>query len=588
PPKGVLTAQKAPPVRVTRNLTPIDWKQVKPDVRVYDLGQNMVGRARIEVYGPRGSRVVMRYSERVNADGSIHRDEIDCYHHQGPFQQEEYTLRGSTFMAPEKYESRFTYHGFRYVEVTILPPDDPATRCQDGVSPELATVGAGNLPCVESLTGRVLHTDFGETGRFISSNDLINRTQANTLWSYRGNFVGIPTDCPHREKNGWTGDAQLACAMAMYNFDNAPAYVQWLRSVREEQSESGNFTGIAPSQNWGWWAGPAWDSAIIVIPWYLYTYTGDIQPLREHYDSMVRFNDYLYDKMESDPNHVVDMSLGDWVPAKTVTPQGVTSTGYLYFDTVALSQIAKILGKSDDASRFSQRADIVRENFRKAYLKSDGTVSIGSQTAESTAIFMGFVTDPQERSLVAQKLVAAVEGGDYRIDTGIFGAKYLFRTLSETGNHDLAYRIMMGREPPGYGAWLESDATTLWEAWSLKDAWAASLNHVMFGDISGWFHEYLAGIQLSQNPDQPLTHDPSGVAFRKIRLTPRPVGDLTSASSTIRTPYGELSSAWRVENGTFIHDIRIPVNTTAVVVLPYGGGEKEVGSGTYRFETPVK
>ena len=587
-PKGTLTAQKAPPIRVVREIVPVDWTQVKPNVKVYDLGQNMVGRAKIEVVGPRGARVVMRYSERANDDGTIHRDEIDCYHHQGPFQQEEYTLRGSVEFEPEFYESRFTYHGFRYVEVTVLPPTDPAIRTQDGVAPELATVGARDLPVVESLIGRVLHTDFGETGQFTCSDDSINQTQANTLWSYRGNFVGIPTDCPHREKNGWTGDAQLACAMAMYNFDNAPAYVQWLRSVHEEQGPEGNLTGIAPSQNWGWWAGPAWDSAIIVIPWYLYVYTGDPQPLAEHYDAMAKFNDYLYGKMEADPNHVVDMALGDWVPAKTVTPQGVTCTGYLYFDSVALSQIANILGKPEDSAKYAKRAQIVRENFRKAYLKSDGTVSIGSQTAESAAIFMGFVTDPSERELVAAKLADAVQAEDYKIDTGIFGAKYLFRTLSETGNHEMAYRILMGREAPGYGAWLEANATTLWEAWSLKDAWAASLNHIMFGDISGWFYEYLAGIQLSQNPDQPLTYDPAGLAFKKIRFAPRPVGDLTSASGTIRTPYGELASSWKIVDGTFVYEVRIPVNTTAVVLLPYDGGEKKLGSGTYRFEVPVK
>ena len=584
-PKGQLVAQKMTPIRVVKDIYTQDWKEIQPNVRVYDLGQNMVGRANIHVYGPRGSRVVLRYSERANPDGTLHRDEIDCYHHQGPFQQEEYVLRGSTSLAPEAYESHFTYHGFQFVEVTLLPPNDPARRYQDGVDSKMATVGAVNMPQLVSLTGRVLHTDFGETGSFTCSDDLLNQTQQNTLWSYRGNFVGIPTDCPHREKNGWTGDAQLACEMAMFNFDNAPAYVQWLHSMGDEQGPEGNFTGIVPSNDWGWWGGPAWDSAMIVIPWYLYQYTGDTQPLSDHYAAMQRFNDYLYGKRNADG--IIDMSLGDWVPAKTVTPQGVTSTGYLYFDTVALSKIAEILGKPDDAAMYAERAQTVRESFRKTYLKEDGTVSIGSQTAQATAIFMGFSTDPEEKTKIESKLLDNVKAEGYKIDTGIFGAKYLFRTLSEMGDHDSAYQVAVGREAPGYGAWIEADATTLWEAWSLEQAWAASLNHVMFGDISGWYYEYLAGIQLAQNPNQPLTLDPQGVAFKKIRLTPRPVGDLTWANANIRTPYGVLSSQWQIENGTFTYKVTIPVNTAATVVLPYGGGVQEVGSGEYTFTVPV-
>lgn len=585
-PKGKLVAQKAPPIRVARDIYTQDWKEIKPNVRVYDMGQNMVGRAKIEVYGPRGSRVVMRYSERANSDGTLHRDEIDCYHHQGPFQQEEYILRGSTSLAAETYESHFTYHGFQFVEVTLLPPDDPARRYQDSVDPAMATVGAANMPQLVSLTGRVLHTDFGETGSFTSSNELLNRTQQNTIWSYRSNFVGIPTDCPHREKNGWTGDAQLACEMAMFNFDNAPAYVQWLHSMEDEQGPEGNFTGIVPSNNWGWWAGPAWDSAMIVIPWYLYQYTGDTQPLADHYAAMQRFNDYLYGKRNADG--IVDMSLGDWVPAKTVTPQGVTSTGYLYFDTVALSKIAEILGKPEDAAMYAERANTIRESFRKTYLKEDGAVSIGSQTAQSTAIFMGISTDPAEKAKIESKLLDNVKTEGYKIDTGIFGAKYLFRTLSEMGDHEAAYQVAIGREAPGYGAWIEAGATTLWEAWSLEQAWAASLNHVMFGDISGWYYEYLTGIQLAQDPNQPLTLDPKGVAFKKIKLAPRPAGELTWAKGSIRTPYGMLSSQWQIENGTFTYQVAIPVNTTATVVLPYDGGVKEIGSGEYTFTIPVR
>ena len=340
-PKGVLRAEMSPPIRVMKTITPVGMSEPRPGVFVFDMGQAFAGWAQLKVSGPAGTKITLRYGERVQPDGSLDRKTIDTFVKQGPFQTDSYTLKGQ---GEEVWEPRFTYHGFRWVEVTGLP----------------------GKPTLDTVRGRVVHTSFTPAGSFECSNELLNKIQQMTLWSYRSNFVGIPTDCPHREKNGWTGDAHLAAEQAMYNFHNVAGYEAWMNDFHDEQRDSGELPGIVPTSGWGyqWGNGPAWDSAYVLIPWYLYQYRGDTRVLAEHYDRLWRYVDYLTSRSK---DHIVDIGLGDWLPAKTVTPVPVTSTGYYYVDAIIVSKIARLLGKDADAKTYAELAGKIREAFRRSF-----------------------------------------------------------------------------------------------------------------------------------------------------------------------------------------------------------------------------
>lgn len=537
-PGGVLRAQMLPPIKVTQTIPAASVRQTRPGVWLFDLGQSIAGWAQLRVAGPAGTEVKMVYSERAAADGTIDRKTIAQHVKSGPFQTDIYILKGQ---GVEQWEPKFAYHGFRWVEVTGLP---------------------GNVSA-SMLSGRVVQTAFERTGEFTCSNELFNTIQQHTLWSYRGNFHGYPTDCPHREKNGWTGDAHLAAEQAMFNFENTAGYVKWLDDLADEQQPDGNLPGIVPTSGWGykWGNGPAWDSAYPLIAWYLYQYRDDRRGLEQHYDRLKRYVDYMTAKAK---DNLVQHGLGDWVPAKTQTPVIVTSSGYYYVDTKIVADIATMLGKTDDAKKYGDLAQAIAKAFHAQLYKGDGVYSNGSQTALSCALYQGLVPDA-ERSKVALRLAEAVEARDRHLDTGILGAKYLLRSLSETGRHDLAYAIACQKTPPSYGDWIARGATTLWEDW--KDG--ESRNHIMFGDISAWFYSYLAGIRL----------DPAAPAFKRLVFRPEPVADLTRVDASIETPYGKAASHWRWDNGQLVWLVTVPTNTTATVWLPTTGGAGDAREG---------
>jgi alpha-L-rhamnosidase len=534
-PRGTLRAQMHPAIKVFESIRPVKISETKPGVWLFDMGQNFAGWARLKVHGPAGTKVEMLYSERANPDGSIDRKDIDKFVKTGPFQTDAYILKGQ---GEETSESLFSYHGFRWVEVHGLP----------------------GKPAEDTLTGRVVHTAFDEIGRFECSNDLLNTIQKLTLWSYRSNFEGIPTDCPQREKNGWTGDAHLAAEQAMFNFENSAGYTKWIHDLADEQQPDGNLPGIVPTSGWGykWGNGPAWDSAYILIPWYLYQYRGDTRILEENYEGFKKYVDCMTSKAK---DGLVSHGLGDWVPAKTETPVVVTSTGYYYQDARIVSMVATILDRPEDDRKYGELADRIRESFRKQVMKPGGHVANDSQTALSCAVFQRLAAR-EDRPAIVGLLADRVASANDHLDTGILGAKYLFRTLSENGKHELAYRIACQTTAPSYGDWIRRGATTLWEDWGD----GASRNHIMFGDISAWFQEYLAGIQ-------PDARDPG---FKLVRIRPRPVGDLTWAKGETRSMYGRIASSWRREGETFTLDVTIPPNSTATVFIPARGGADSV------------
>lgn len=552
PPKGILAACPCPPVVIGQTIKPVAIHEPKPGVFVVDFGQNFSGHAQLRLSAPRSTTIRMRYSERVGSDGMIERGAIETFMEKTtppqPFQTDTYICRGG---GTETWEQIFSYSGFRYMEVTGFP----------------------GTPTLDNFRGRFAHTDLKPAGSFECSNELLNKIQHATRYSYLSNAQNIFTDCPQREKNGWTGDAQIAAEQGLMNFDSVSLYEKWLNDLADEQYPDGRTSIIVPT--WGWGEGnphPAWDSAYPIIVNDLYRYTGDRAMIEKHYDHLKRYVDGL--ASETKDRVIPFDSLGDWNPWSTATPSQLTSTAFLYLDASIVSKLAGVMGRADDSDKYARLAEETKRAFNDAFFDpSKGVYGNGSQTALSTALYFGLVPDDR-KELTFQALVADVDRQGH-IDTGIIGAKNVLRVLSEGGRTDLAYKLVARKEIPGWGWWMEQGATTLWEDWKGK----SSLNHIMFGDVSNWFIQWLAGIGL----------DPESPGFKHFFIRPQPVGDLTWTKATHISPYGEIESSWRRRGARFELSIAVPPNCTATVTLPgTQGSPVEVGSGRHEFEVELR
>jgi alpha-L-rhamnosidase len=540
-PAGRLAAQMMPPIKIHETLQPARLTEPKPGVLIFDIGQNLAGMAQLTVSGPAGTRVRMRYGERLLPDGTLDTRDIEQHvkklGQEQQYQTDTYILKGS---ASETWRSRFTYHGFQYVEVTGFP----------------------GKPALDSLHAQFIHSAVPKAGDFACSNPLLNRIQRAARWSFLSNLQGIPTDCPHREKNGWTGDAQLACEQAQFNFFPAPVHQKWINDLGDEQKPTGQLPGIVPTSGWGyaWGNGPAWDSAFLLIPYYEYLFYGDTENFRRHYDGMKGYVDYLTTRAE---DGIVKIGLNDWAPWKTQTEAGITDTAYYYVDASIVALAGRLLGKQADAEKYTSLATAIKAAFNKRFFQPEtGLYDNGSQTALSCALCQGLV-EPENKARVLANLVAAVQKANNHIDTGILGAKYLLNALLENGRADVAYRIVAQKDQPSWGWWLEQGATTLWEQWNGTE----SRNHIMFGDVSAWFYKALAGIQADlQSP-----------GFKHFYVTPHVVGDLTSARGEYNSIRGKILSDWQLTNGEFRLRLTVPANSTATVSLPIAGGVLENG-----------
>lgn len=534
PPGGQLRPQTIAPMRVTETVHPVKVWKATDDVFIFDLGQNIAGWARIRVKGATGREIKLRFGEELQ-NGRIIR-ELGGLTWSGWFQEDRYVLKGS---GVEEWEPRFTYHGFRYVEVEGWPG-----------TPELS-----------DLDGRVVHTDFKSVGAFSCSNKLLNAIQKSILWSYRGNFFGFPTDCPTREKKGWTGDAHLACEQAMYNWDNKAGYEKWMQDFTDVQDGQGALKTVIPSPDWGG-DETDWDVAALMIPWYVYVYTGDLDIVRASYPMMKKWAQFHARKAK---DFIQFSGVSDWCPAKTRTPIEVTSTCYYYGGLVRLIKMALLLGRTGDAKVFEQEAKSIQHSFQQKFLKSNGIVAEGSQAAQACALYYGLIPENQ-RAAVAKVLSEAVTAANDHVDVGILGAKTLFRVLSDNGYHEQAYRVVTSKGAPGYGWMIESGYTCLSEDWY----GGGSHNHVMFGDISAWFYQYLAGIQA----------DPEVPGFKHFILRPQPAGDLTWVKAEHKSPYGLIQANWEKQsNDQFKARFVIPEGTTATLILP-GCSPEKVNPGT--------
>lgn len=531
-PGGKLVSQASfPPIKVTKIIQPVEITNPKSEAYIYDFGQNFTGWVRLCLSGPRGTKVNLRYAELLHEDGML-----NIVPNRGAKATDTYVLKGE---GREVYEPRFTYHGFRYVEVTDFP----------------------GTPILESIEGCVVHSAVESTGGFICSNPLINSIHKNVLWGQLSNLMSIPTDCPQRdERMGWMGDAQLVAEEAIYNFDMVGFYTKWLEDIGDSQSEDGSVPDVVPAY-WSLYpADPVWGTACVVIPWYLYQYYGDRRVLEKCYPVMKRWVEFLTSKAT---DYVLSYSkYGDWCPPAHIrpvdTPGELTSSWYYYHDSLILSKIAHILGKSAETKKYSQLSSKIKEAFNKKFLKDDHYAT-GSQTCNVLPLFLDMVPADKQKAVLKNLIddIVVTHGG--RLNTGIVGTRYILDVLTKYGRAEIAYRLAVQSTYPGWGYMLREGATTLWERWEyLADGGMNSHNHIMFGSIDAWFYKVLAGINI----------DPASPGFGRIIIKPYLVGDLSYVSASIKTTRGMIHSSWKKGYHTLVLSITLPVNTQAKVSVP--------------------
>ena len=574
-PGGVLESQKIPPVKRMATIRPVSLTNPKRGVYVFDMGQNFAGWARLTVAADSGTAITMRFAEAVGAKGMIDMEStgVDAIHVE---QTDRYTCRGG---GVEMWEPRFTYHGFRYVEVTGFP----------------------GKPVPDMLEGIVVYTAVDRAGSFTCSDSLLNRIHTTALWTLTSNLHSVPTDCPAREKCGWLGDAHVSAEMSIFNFDMPVFWTKYVRDIEtNRRSRGGIVEDIAPGRRQEPGTHPDWGSAFIQIPWYLYLYYGDTAVLREHYNGMREFLSSVEGIADSS---IVSAGYGDWCPPgsarPTETPVALTSTAYFFFDAKIMAQAAQLLGKPEDAAYYRSLAGRIKAAFTARFY-NQASKTFGSQTADAFALYLGLVP-PGDEDAVAASLadnVVRVKNGHFA--TGVTGSLHLYRALSSHGYDDAALGILRKTDYPSIGYLFSLGATTLWEQWNNK---GGSLNHPMQGCFDVWFYDGIGGI----NPD------PAVPGFKHTILRPLVVGGLESAKVNYRSLYGTISSGWTFRDGIFTWRIAVPANTTATVHVPADdagtvtesgapagkaagvtvkGKERgclvlDVGSGTYEFTSRV-
>jgi alpha-L-rhamnosidase len=550
-PGGLMEPQSTPPCKVMETLSPRAVHEIRPGVAVFDLGQNIAGWAQLRVEPcESGREIVLRYGERLKANGEVDQSHIGTFIRSGECQTDRYIAKGGG--VTEVWEPRFTYHGFQYVQVEGLP----------------------GTPSLDTLRGRVVHTAFESVGEFAASDPDLNALQRATRWSYIGNFVGIPTDCPHREKNGWTGDAQLAVETGLLNFASASSYGQWLDTMADSQRPNGQLTCIVPSAGWGfnWGNGPAWDAAFVLIPWYLYLYTGERGSIERHYAAIRRYVDFC---ATLSTEHIVSYGLGDWCPVdeKRMAPAALTSSAYYCVFARTLAAYARLTGHEGDAERYAALSEQIRRAVNARFYKGDGLYAEGQMTALGCALNQGLV-EQAERPAVLRRLVETVEANGCKVDFGILGAKYVPRALADNGHAELAYRLIAQPDFPGWVHWLRQGATTLWESWND----ANSRNHIMFGDISAWFFTYLAGIRP----------DPQRPGFEHVIVQPNVVSALEWVRASHRAPRGLIACSWRRCTAASVEfEIELPESVSGTLLLA-GSAPRSLGPGKTVIQQPLE
>jgi alpha-L-rhamnosidase len=529
PPKGEMSAQMMPPIRVVDTITPLRMTSPRPGMYVYDMGQNFSGWVELRVRGPRGTAVRLRHAELLYEDGTINTENLRAAR-----ATDTYILRGGP--DEEVWSPRFTYHGFRYVEVTGYP----------------------GTPAPGAIAGKVVRTAVAPVGGFSASKPILNQVQRLVEWGIASNLHSVPTDCNQRdERMGWLADAHLAAESAMWNYDMAAFYTNFLRDIRDIQGSDGTLTDTVPHRYGRRPADPAWGSAYPLLVWYMYVYYGDVRILAQHYEGIKAWAEYLRSRAKD--GLVGYYYYADWVSVAR-TPGDLVSAFYYCWSVDILTRAAMILGKSEDAVTYQKLAASIREAFHRAYFNLyTGSYATGSQTATVLPLYLDMPPEDIRATLLSDLAGDIVYANNTHLTTGIVGTKYLLPLLTRYGRSDLAYDLATQTTYPSWGYMVENGATTLWELWQNRTGPSMnSHNHPMFGSVGAWFYTALAGI----NPD------PVSPGFRKIRIEPQVVRDLRWASGSVETPRGQVASSWSRDGDRLRLEMVIPVGSEAEIILP--------------------
>jgi alpha-L-rhamnosidase len=535
-PAGIFSKQEMPQVKKTKRLQPVSIEHPANGIHVIDFGQNIAGWARIKLHEKKGQEIIMRYGERLYENGLLDQDELARFIFTGETQTTRYICKGE---AGETYSPRFTYFGFQYLQIE----------------------GLSSKPDPDDIEAYMIHTAFDTLGHFKCSDPLINQIHENIQWSYLSNFHSFPEDCPHREKMGWTGDAQLVVETGLFNFDVHSAYRKWLNDFSDEQRPSGDLPGIIPTSGWGYHFGknletrphgygPQWEGAVVTIPWQVYRWTGDTAFIKSMYPTMKKYVAHLQDISR---NYLLDIGIDDHKSIHTHTGGPYISSTYFYWITGMLSKMAAILNKKEDAHELDEIAKKTFHAFQQAYFHDkDTSYGNGGQTCLALALNCGLVPEEYQEKVVS-KLIQEIKNRDYLFDAGVVGVKHLIDGLTRHGREDILYKMSIQTELPSFGHWIKTGANTMWQNWDGSQ----SRNHIMFGSIGDFFYQGLAGIQP----------DASAPGFKKIILKPFFPDDLQYLTASHRSKQGWIKTRWKRNGGKILYEIQIPKNTTATLIV---------------------
>lgn len=547
---AALVATNGPAIKRQETLRPVNIHTI-PNLSkprwIFDMGQNMVGWVRLAVHGERGTTLSIRYAEALNPDGTLYTANLRTARN-----TDYYTLKGD---GEEIWEPRFTFHGFRYVELHGFP----------------------GTPTVETLTGVVIHSEIPPTGTFDCSDPLINQLQHNIVWGQKGNFIDVPTDCPQRdERLGWTGDAQVFIRTAAFNRDVAGFFTKWAIDLEDAQFPNGVYPSVVP--NLPAWSivegGPAWADAGVICPWTIYQCYGDIRLLEDYYPSMQRFIDFLSQTSQNGIRCYAEYpgwhGNGDWLALdgsdgrEGGTSKELIGTAFFAYSTHLMANIARVLDQEEDALRYDALSDEARRSFIQRFVHDDGTIEGGTQTSYVLALEFNLLPEAL-RPLAAAELVRNIQDRGNHLSTGFVGTPYINWVLSKTGHLDTAYALLKQTTWPSWLYSVTQGATTIWERWDgwthdkgFQDPKMNSFNHYAYGAIGAWMYAIIGGIDL----------DAERPGYKHIVMHPHAGGGLTHATVELNSMYGTIRSAWAMKTDRFDWNLIVPANTTATIYIP--------------------
>jgi alpha-L-rhamnosidase len=527
---GPRSSEMMPAIEVVDEMVPKQMTSPKPGMYIFDMGQNMSGWARLKLEGTAGTKVALRYAEELYDTGMINRENI-----RAAKSRDIYVLRGG---GEETYEARFTYHGFRYVEVTGFP----------------------GTPSLDSVRGEVVHTAVKSVGSFAASKQILNDIQKVIRWSQVTNLMGVPTDCDQRdERQGWMGDAQATAEEAMMNFDMAAFYTNFIRDIADAQRDDGAVPDTVPLKYGSYEADLGWQTAYPLLVKYMWEQYGDRRIIEQQEAGLKKYIEYLRRNAKDDVFATVLGHEGDWVELARTPHDYISDFWYLY-DVQIMAGLEKALGHDSDAQMYAKLAQNIAEAFNRTYFHADtAQYANGTQAANAMALFLNLPPKDRRDEVTKNLTDDVLYFHDTHVTTGFLGVKFLMPALTSTGHADLAYDLAAQTTYPSWGFMVSRGATTLWELWN--DKTGPSMNshdHIMFGSVGAWFYQALAGI------NQPA----DGAGYRHIRIHPEAAHGLQWASGTVETIRGAVGSSWAREADGLTMKVTVPVGADAKVMVP--------------------